>query len=200
MVAEGVENEEIFTRLRSLDCDLAQGDFFASAMSLNQLRGWLKTSQWSQPVDPKVSLEAGTTFRDFDAPWEDLEYHNPALSGQVIFNYSNNDGQYSIGRDEFFFETKWSKGSDRSIYLVSDPPSILGIAEAPKLLSYMDVSDPGAYDMSSRVRTIQKGEHAILKNQHSKYAVLKVLDIKDRTRSDSIDELTFEFWILTDQL
>jgi hypothetical protein len=52
--------------------------------------------------------------------------------------------------------------------------------------------------MSSRVRTIQKGEHAILKNRHDKYAVLKVLNIKDRTRSDSVDELTFKFWILSD--
>jgi hypothetical protein len=52
--------------------------------------------------------------------------------------------------------------------------------------------------MSSRVRTIQEGEHAILKNRHNKYAVLKVVDIKDRTRSDTVDELIFEFWILTD--
>jgi formylglycine-generating enzyme required for sulfatase activity len=48
------------------------------------------------------------------------------------------------------------------------------------------------------VRTIQEGEHAILKNRHNKYAVLKVLDVKDRTRSDAVDELTFEYRILTD--
>jgi formylglycine-generating enzyme required for sulfatase activity len=48
------------------------------------------------------------------------------------------------------------------------------------------------------VRTIQEGEHAILKNRHHKYAVLKVLDVKDRTRLDAVDELTFEFRILTD--
>jgi len=130
--------------------------------------------------------------------WSKLQYHDPELTGQVTFNYSNNNGVYSIGRDEFFFETKWSKASDRSIHLVSDPPSIAGVAEAPDLRSYRSVTDLASYDMSSRVRTIQEGEHAILKNSHGKYAVLKVLDVKDRTRLDTVDELTFEFYILAD--
>ena len=133
-----------------------------------------------------------------DADCSKLEYHNPELTGRVTFNYSNNNGLYSIGREEFFFETKWSQASDQSIHLYNDPPSIIGIAEAPELRSYMDLLDLESYDMSSRARTIHEGEHAILKNRHNKYAVLKVADVKDRTRSDTIDELTFEFWILTD--
>ena len=59
--------------------------------------------------------------------------------------------------------------------------------------------DIDSYDMSSRTRIIQKGEHAILKNINNQYAVLKILDIKDRLRSDTVDELTFDFWILTDR-
>ena len=38
----------------------------------------------------------------------------------------------------------------------------------------------------------------MLLNQHNNYAVLKVLDIEDRTRADNVDELTFEFRIRTD--
>jgi formylglycine-generating enzyme required for sulfatase activity len=135
-----------------------------------------------------------------DLHWSKAEYHDPDLTGRVTFNYSNNDGRYSIGRDELFFETKWSKASDRSIHLYNDPLSIVGVAEASQLQSYWDVTDPASYDMSSRVRTIQEGEHAILKNSHNRFAVLRILDIKDRTRSDTIDELTFEFWILTDTI
>jgi hypothetical protein len=135
--------------------------------------------------------------------WSKSEYHNPGLTGRVTFNYSNNNGGYSIGRDEFFFETQWSKASDRSIHLYSDPPSIVGIAQAPDFpdlwdFASYDLSELAKYDMSSRVRTIQEGEHAILENRHNKYAVLKVVDIKDRTRSDTVDELTFDFWIRTD--
>jgi hypothetical protein len=121
-----------------------------------------------------------------DTDRRERTYHNPELAGQVI------------GRYEFFFETKWSKANDRSIHLYNDPASIVGVAEAPDLQSYNDILDLASYDMSSRARTIQEGEHAILKNHHNKYAVLKILDIKDRTRSDAVDELTFEFWIITD--
>jgi hypothetical protein len=134
-----------------------------------------------------------------DRRFATLDYHDPGLSGRVTFNYSNNDGRYSIGKGEFFFETQWSKGSDQSIYLYSDPPSILGVAELPGIQSYRDLGDPASYDMSSRVRTIQKGEHALLKNRHNNYAVLKVLDIKDRTRSGTVDELTFEFRVLAEK-
>jgi len=119
------------------------------------------------------------------------------LVGRVTFNYTNNNGRYSIGHDQFLFEIQWSKASGDSIHLYSDPVSISGIAEVPQLRSYEDIGEPSTYDMSSRVRTIQEGEHAILKNIFNNYAVLKVIDIKDRTRSDRIDELTFDFWILT---
>ena len=122
----------------------------------------------------------------------------PVLSGRVTFNYSNNDGRYGIGSDEFFFETQWSRGSDQSIYLYSNSPSILGVAEIPAVHSYENLGDPASYDMSSRVRTIQKGENALLRNRYNKYALLRVLDIKDRTRSDTVDELTLEFCILAD--
>jgi len=163
----------------------------------------------SEPTAPAVSTGEPTVLRqstrhaveaeDTTATHRgDLEYHNPALSGRVIFNYSNNNGRYSIGQDECLFETKWSKASDQAIHLYNDPPSIAGVAEAPELQSYEMLRDPASYDMSSRARTIQEGEHAILKNRHDRYAVLKVIDIKDRTRADSIDELTFEFWILPD--
>lgn len=126
------------------------------------------------------------------------EYHNAALSGWVTFNYSNNDGRYSIGQGKLFFETMWSKADDQSIHLYSDPPSMAGVAEAPELRGLDELRDPSRYDFSSRVRTIQEGESAILKNRSQKYAALKVLDVKDRTRSDTADELTFEFLIRAD--
>jgi hypothetical protein len=133
-----------------------------------------------------------------DTHWSKVEYHDSALSGRITFNYSNNNDQYSIGRDEFFFETKWSRANDRAIHLYNDPPSIIGVADASNIHSYKDIGDPSRYDMSSRARTIQRGAHALIKNINNKYAVLKILAIKDRTRLGSVDELTFEFWILAD--
>ena len=51
-----------------------------------------------------------------------------SLVGEVVFDYSNHDGHYIIGRETLEFETKWSKAGNRSIHVYNDPPSINGIA------------------------------------------------------------------------
>jgi EAL domain-containing protein (putative c-di-GMP-specific phosphodiesterase class I) len=46
VVAEGVESEDVFERLRALGCDQAQGYWFGSAMTGDQLLVWLKEARW----------------------------------------------------------------------------------------------------------------------------------------------------------
>ena len=46
------------------------------------------------------------------------KYVSPATTGRVTFDYSNNNGRYSIGAGELLFETKWSKSSDHNIQLL----------------------------------------------------------------------------------
>jgi hypothetical protein len=122
-------------------------------------------------------------------------YKKSRLSGRVRFDYSNNDGMYIIGKDDLQFETKWSKASDTSIHLYNDPPSISGVAIAREIYRIKDVKNASIFDMSSRVRTLQENEIAILKNNHGNYAAIKICDIKDNTRNDDIDELTFDYII-----
>ncbi len=93
------------------------------------------------------------------------------------------------------FETAWSKASDVSIYIYNDPASIEGVALAIGKNRISDVTDASAYDMTSRTRTPQKGEIVILKNRFGNFGALKINDIKDRTRSDNRDELTFDYMI-----
>ena len=53
--------------------------------------------------------------------------------------------------------------------------------------------------MTSRYRKVhEEGELLVLQNNNDKYAVLKVIDIKDDTRGDANDELTFEYYIQID--
>lgn len=122
-------------------------------------------------------------------------YASKRLSGRATFDYSNNNGLYMIGDGDLSFETKWSKASDRSIHLYNDPPSIESVAIAIGAKSIEDVTDAGSFDSSSRSRTLNEGEVAVLKNRHGNFAALQVLDIKDRTRSDDRDELTFRYVI-----
>ena len=46
VVAEGVESEETFERLRALGCDQAQGYWFGPAMTGDQLLSWLQEARW----------------------------------------------------------------------------------------------------------------------------------------------------------
>ena len=126
------------------------------------------------------------------SPWSPLE------SGTVSFDYSNHNGRYRIGKEPYLFETMWSKASDISIHCYNDPPSIRGVAVAPIGTSVSQVTDAGELDYSSRTRTPREGQVLLIENINGFFAAVEIVDIKDNTRSDDKDELTFEYWILRD--
>lgn len=131
-------------------------------------------------------------------PTRGKSYASKRLTGTVTFNYSNNNGRYAIGREELLFETAWSKASDTSIHIYKDPPSINSLAIATGVAHIKDLKSISGLDFSSRSRTPQEGDVIVLKNKFGKYAALKVSDIKDSTRSDSTDEITFSYVINPD--
>jgi predicted signal transduction protein with EAL and GGDEF domain len=48
VVAEGVEDGEMFDTLRSLGCDTAQGYYMARPMPADKLEAWMRESPWAQ--------------------------------------------------------------------------------------------------------------------------------------------------------
>lgn len=46
VVAEGIEDEDTYELLHSLDCDIAQGFFMCKPLPIDEFENWLKTSQW----------------------------------------------------------------------------------------------------------------------------------------------------------
>lgn len=120
------------------------------------------------------------------------KYTSAASSGSVCFDYSNNDGTFVIGCGKHAFETKWTKASDISIHAYNDSPTIKGIALSLDVKEIREITDASSYDFSSRVRTVQEGEILVAQNINGYYAAIKITDVKDRTRSDSADELSFE--------
>jgi hypothetical protein len=125
------------------------------------------------------------------------KYVSPAIKGTITFDYSNNNGKYSIGQAELLFETAWSKASEQSIYLYSDPPSINGIGIAKGITSISEIEDAREYDTSSRTRLLRLNQIAVLQNENGFYAAIKILGVKDDTRGDAFDEVTFEYFIQT---
>ena len=118
--------------------------------------------------------------------------------GEVVFDYSNFNGRYIIGSGAAEFETKWTKASNRCIHIYNDPESINGVALDPSATSIHEVTKGDTLDFTSRARTPGTGQIVVLRNGNGFYAALQVLDIKDNTRGDIVDELRFRFAIQAD--
>ena len=125
------------------------------------------------------------------------KYVSPATSGTVTFDYSNNNGKYFIGQGELMFEIYFSKSSNFNIQLLNDPPSIRTIAVSKDVSDINEIKDARIYDGSSRIRRPNINQIAVLQNTNGFFAAIKILAIKDDTRGDGNDEITFEYKIQT---
>lgn len=123
------------------------------------------------------------------------KYVSPSISGQVNFDYSNNNGRYFIGQGELMFELDFSKSSDRNIQLYNDPASIRSVAIAKGKESITEIEDARIFDGSSRVRRPNINQIAVLQNNNGFYAAILIKEIKDDTRGAENDEVTFEYQI-----
>jgi hypothetical protein len=102
---------------------------------------------------------------------------------------------YAIGQGALLFELKFSKASDTSIHLYNDAPSVETIALVKDKSQINEVEDARMYDGSSRTRTIGLQQIATVMNKNGFFAAIKVLDVKDYSRNDNVDEITFEYVI-----
>lgn len=127
--------------------------------------------------------------------WPKPNYGNKRLRGRDSFNYSSNNGLFTIGSGEYAFGTRWTKSSDINIYLYSDHDSIDSIALADNVMHFGEVRNAKAFDFTSRHRSIKENQIAVLKNKSGHYALVRVVDVKDSSRKDDRDELTIE-WVI----
>lgn len=128
-----------------------------------------------------------------------MKYENERTKGKASFDYSNNNGIYRIGSGELTFDTQWSKASDSSIHCLRDQPTVKGVAIAYGVARITDIADASIYEMSSKNITPQEFEIVVLKNNFGNFACLRIVDVKDRTRSDLEDKLEIEYVINPNQ-
>lgn len=114
---------------------------------------------------------------------------------EVSFDYSNNNGIYTIGKDDYRFDTQWSKASKEYIHFYNDPPTIKSV-RLVKDVSDLDKVQPEKYNSSSRARTAGIGQIAVFENNNGKFLAIKILGIKDDSRGDDTDELHFRYKVL----
>ena len=148
----------------------------------------------SKSSNDVVTTIKRATIQDF-TPNE--KYHEEKNEGRVTFDYSNNNGRYCIGKTVQLFEVKFSKASNTSIHIYNDPASIQTIALVKDVGEISSIDNAEKYDTSSRTRTPLTGQIVVLKNIYGFYAAIKIIEIKDDTRGDKNDEVTFEYIIQT---
>ncbi len=118
--------------------------------------------------------------------------------GEVVFDYSNFNGRYTIGSGTAEFETKWTKASNTEIHIYNDPTSINGVALDRRASSIHEVNEGALLNYTSRTRSPRLEEIVVLRNRHGFYAAIQILDIKDDKRGDDSDQLRFRYAIQTD--
>ena len=121
-----------------------------------------------------------------------------ALVGEAVWLDYDRGDNFVIGRGELKFETMWSKCNSTSIHVYNDAPSIEGVALASGYTSIEQIIDARFLDYGGRTRTPREGEIVVLRNVNGYYAAVQVLDVKDSTREDDIDELRFRYLIQSD--
>lgn len=123
------------------------------------------------------------------------DYILETKEGEVSFDYSNNNGIYTIGKDDYRFDTQWSKASKEYIHFYNDQSTIKSV-RLVKDVSDLDKVQPEKYDSSSRARTAGIDQIAVFENNNGKFLAIKILGIKDDSRGDDSDELHFKYKIL----
>lgn len=92
---------------------------------------------------------------------EKIKFQNPVLEGKVSFDYTRNNGSYTIGVGDYMFVTHWSKCGYDSIYCTRDYVFRLGYNPI-----YKEFPSPNEFinfDFSSRVKSIHIGEIVLLR-------------------------------------
>ena len=118
--------------------------------------------------------------------------------GEVVFNYSDFNGRYTIGSGTAEFETKWTKASNEAIRVYNDSDSINGVALDRRATSIHEVTEGALLNYTSRTRSPRLGQIVVVRNRHGFYAAIQILGIKDDTRGDDSDQLRFRYAIQTD--
>lgn len=159
---------------------------------------WLASEifNWKLPLEPAVVFIGGTaTLLATFWPWKP-GYADRRIKGRVTCDYMSNNSIFIIGNKDLKFTLQFSKASDTSIHLYSDPMDIDSIALlASDTAKISDVRDVSSLDYSNRSVTAQEGQLVAMRNTKGNYAIIHIIDVRDSSRSDDRDELTFSFEI-----
>ena len=134
-------------------------------------------------------------------PWNPTN-KNTRLKDRVSFDYSTNNGIFKIGRGDNSFILNFSKASDTSIHMYAgrnDTPGTKGITLADEEIGrFSNIKDASVFNFNTSVVCVKEGGIAIIKTHNDKFICVQIHDVKDSSRRDKIDEVTFSYVINAD--
>ena len=118
------------------------------------------------------------------------------IKNEATFDYSNNNGRYTIGTGMKSFTTRWGEAGKDSIYALNDSENIeaIGLLNEPTDLDALNIESLNSVDFTSSHRNPQLNDIVIWKNKHGHFAATKIVEIKIR-RIDKVYELKIEYAI-----
>jgi len=122
-------------------------------------------------------------------------YVAPAMTGEVSFDYSNNNGRFVFGAGDMAFETAWTRCGTGRIYAYNDPPSIRTVALVSDVKEINEITDAAAYDSSSRTRNPFVGEIVVWRNTADYYLATQIVKINVREKNSGSDTVTLKYKI-----
>lgn len=121
-------------------------------------------------------------------------YSSPAMYGNVTFRYDNNCGQFKLGSGEYTFVTKWSGANKNIIYAIGDV-GFIGCKDGST--TFPTLAEIDSYDFTNHRRRIHKGDVFVYRNKNDHFVAIKMGAILSRSHGDQVDEMSFEYRIIS---
>lgn len=118
-----------------------------------------------------------------------IKYHSMKDTGNVLFDMSNNNGEFLIGVGEYEFTTKWSSANNDVVYAYNSPGHKCRCDDFPKYEEIME------FDFSSWNRRVERDEVVIYKNRYGKFLAVKVISATSKSHGEDKDEVQFAYKI-----
>ena len=111
------------------------------------------------------------------------------MSGNVSFNFADNDGFFVLGAGDYLFKTKWSRAGNDSIHAYGNIGYKAGETQFPR---YQQIAD---FNFSSHSRTIRTDEIVIFQNECGNFVAIKMGKVESSNHGYQIDKMLFEYMI-----
>lgn len=117
--------------------------------------------------------------------------------GQARFDYTRNNGQFTIEVLGEIFETRWSVCGSDSVYIYSANSSNIGIREEPYVwpIEQFVIQD---FDWTNSHKKIRVNEICVIPNDNKRLLAIRIVSVRNKDYGGSCNELIIDYRLIGD--